>query len=43
MPALAIAVIAAELIYFVVTTLFDIHPLNNVRAATAAENGRRSP
>jgi hypothetical protein len=37
MSALAIAVIAAELIYFVVTTLFDLHPLNNVGAATAAE------
>jgi hypothetical protein len=38
--ALAIAVIAAELIYFVVTTLFDLYPLNNVRAATAAEKRR---
>jgi hypothetical protein len=38
--ALAIAVIAAELIYFVVTTLFDLYPLNNVRAATAAEKWR---
>ena len=37
MPALAIAVITVELIYFVVTTLFDLPPLNNVRAATAAE------
>jgi hypothetical protein len=37
MPALAIAAIGAELIYFVVTTLFDLQPLNNLRAATAAE------
>src|ERR1700722_7373391 len=37
MSALAIAVMAAELIYFVVTTLFDLHPLNNAGAATAAE------
>jgi hypothetical protein len=33
----AITVIAAELIYFLVTTLFDVRPLNNVRAATPAE------
>jgi hypothetical protein len=33
----AIAVIAAELIYFLATTLLDVHPLNNVRDATPAE------
>jgi hypothetical protein len=33
----AITVIAAELVYFLVTTLFDLRPLNNVRDATLAE------
>jgi hypothetical protein len=33
----AITVIVIELIYFVVTTLFDLSPLNNVREATPAE------
>ena len=33
----AITVIAAELIYFLVTTLFDLRPLNNVRDAAPAE------
>jgi|HubBroStandDraft_5_1064220.scaffolds.fasta_scaffold424809_2 hypothetical protein len=33
----AIAVIAVELLYFLVTTLFDVRPLNNVRDSTPAE------
>jgi hypothetical protein len=33
----AISVIVIELAYFVVTTLFDVRPLNNVRDAAPAE------